>query len=686
VPVRINSGPILERRFSSSHRPPQSAELLTQPVDPMEPKLRYRADIDGLRAIAVLLVVGFHAFPDFVPGGFVGVDVFFVISGYLISTLIITSLDVDKFSFAEFYTRRIKRIFPALIIVLACVLPVGWAVLFGEEFRQAGKHVAGGAAFVSNWLLWNESGYFNSDAATKPLLHLWSLGVEEQFYILWPPLLWIAHKNKISLIFVIATIGVLSFALNLWTVHTDAFKAFFSPQTRLWELLIGAALAWRTIRSGVPENGSARSMAGLLLLVAATCLINESSAFPGAWALLPTLGAALIVSAGSRAWINQKCLAHPALVWVGLISYPLYLWHWPILSFLRIVNGQQPDAWVRVAAIVASIALAWTTYKLIELPIRRSNSPQTARLSLVAGLAVIFAVGATVYLKKGLPGREVNAAFLNFDRRLAERSHQSDGSCKARMNMESVDEEVCLTTSEHPSILFFGDSHAMSLFSSIPDERSEFANKAMIVSGVSCLPYANLTYIPTHQRVWGNNCTELSNEAIRIAENFASIATVIIATRQPWVRSDSLSVYKERGEPVNELTAFMDGNAYLIGRMLMAGKRVVYVIDVPTLKNLPSSCERRLSFIDPKDCNMTEEEFEASRLDYMAAVRGLKMRHPSLVVFDASRMVCAEGLCDAKRGGEYLYVDTDHLSVPGSAKAISLLSHEMNQSIGGRPD
>jgi peptidoglycan/LPS O-acetylase OafA/YrhL len=652
----------------------------------MEPKPHYRADIDGLRAIAVLLVVGFHAFPDFVPGGFVGVDIFFVISGYLISTLIITSLEVDQFSFVEFYTRRIKRIFPALIIVLACVLAVGWTILFGEEFRQVGKHVAGGATFVSNWLLWNESGYFNSDASTKPLLHLWSLGVEEQFYILWPPLLWIAHKNRISIIFVIATIGILSFALNLWIINTDAFKAFFSPQTRLWELLIGAALAWRTIRSGVPENGSARSMAGLFLLVAATCLINENSAFPGAWALLPTLGAALIVSAGSRAWINQKCLAHPALVWVGLISYPLYLWHWPIMSFLRIVNGQQPDAWVRVAAIVVSIALAWITYRLIELPIRRSNSPQRVRLSLVAGLAVIFAVGANVYLKKGFPDREVNTAFLNFDRRLAERARLSDGSCKARMNIEPVDEEVCLTTSEQPSILFFGDSHALALFSSIPEGPGEFANKAMIVAGVGCLPYANLTYVPMHQRVWGNNCTELANEAMRIAGNFASITTIIIAAHQPSVRSASLSVYNEGGEPVSELTAFMDGNAYLIDRLLMAGKRVVYVVDVPTLKNLPSSCERRLSFIEPNVCNMTEQEFEASRSDYVAAVHGLKLRYPSLIVFDASRMVCAEGLCDAKRGGEYLYLDADHLSVPGSARAISLLSHEMGQPIGGRPD
>jgi peptidoglycan/LPS O-acetylase OafA/YrhL len=652
----------------------------------MGPQLHYRADIDGLRAIAVLLVVGFHTFPDFVRGGFIGVDVFFVISGYLISTLIITSLDVDKFSFAEFYTRRIKRIFPALIIVLAFVLTISWTALFAVEFREVGKHIAGGAAFVSNLLLWSESGYFNSEADTKPLLHLWSLGVEEQFYILWPPLLWIAHRNKISMPFMIVTIGVLSFALNLWTINTNALKAFYSPQTRLWELLVGAAMALRMIRSGVQENGSAKSIAGLFLLVTATYLITENSYFPGAWALLPTLGAALIISAGSKAWINQKLLAYPALVWVGLISYPLYLWHWPILSFLRILNGQQPDIWVRVAAIVISIALSWATYRLIELPIRCSNSQQRERLSLVAALAAIFAIGATVYLKNGLPNREVNSAFLKFDYRIVGRSRQSDGSCKKRMDIEPADEEVCLTTSEQPSILFYGDSHAMALFSSIHEGLSEFADKAMIVSGHDCMPYANLTYIPTHQRVWGNNCTEISNEAIRIAENFSSIKTVIIANRQPTVRSDSLSVYKERGEPVSELAAFMDGNEYFIARMLMAGKRVVYVIDVPTLKYTPSFCERRLSFIDPKDCNISEEDFEGSRSDYVDAVHNLKTHNPSMVLFDASSIICIKGSCDGKRGGEYLYIDTNHLSVSGSVKAISLLSYEINESISARPN
>jgi hypothetical protein len=250
------------------------------------------------------------------------------------------------------------------------------------------------------------------------------------------------------------------------------------------------------------------------------------------------------------------------------------------------------------------------------------------------------------------------------------------------MNIEPTDEEVCLTTSEQPSILFFGDSHAMALFSSIYQGLGELADKAMIVSAASCMPYANLTYIPTHQRVWGNNCTEISNEAIRIAEKFASITTVIIAARQLTVRSDSLSVFKERGEPVSELTAFLDGNEYFIARMLSAGKRVIYVIDLPTLKNIPTACERRLSFIDPKDCNITEEEFDASRSDYVAAVHTLKVRHPSMVLSDASKIVCMNGSCDGKRDGEYLYLDTDHLSLRGSAKAVSLLSFEINGSIG----
>ena len=210
---------------------------------PSEHRIAYRPDIDGLRAVAVLLVVGYHAFPYWLNGGFIGVDIFFVISGFLISSIIFQDLGAGSFRFTDFYGRRIRRIFPALIIVVAACLVAGWFVLLAGEYEQLGKHVAGGAGFIANFLLWNESNYFDNAAETKPLLHLWSLGVEEQFYIIWPLLLWLAWKRNFNARTMTAFIVIMSFALTIAQARTDMVAAFYSPATRFWESLCGALLA-----------------------------------------------------------------------------------------------------------------------------------------------------------------------------------------------------------------------------------------------------------------------------------------------------------------------------------------------------------------------------------------------------------------------------------------------------------
>ncbi len=211
---------------------------------------KYRPDIDGLRAVAVLSVVAFHAFPAWMKGGFIGVDVFFVISGFLITTIIFENLDRGTFSFAEFYARRIKRIFPALLLVLVASFAFGWFSLLADEYKQLGKHIAAGAGFVSNLVLWSELGYFDNSAETKPLLHLWSLGIEEQFYIAWPFFLWLAWKRNFSFLTLTILVAFLSFYLNFNGIKKDAVATFYSPQTRFWELLAGSILAWFPAVSG----------------------------------------------------------------------------------------------------------------------------------------------------------------------------------------------------------------------------------------------------------------------------------------------------------------------------------------------------------------------------------------------------------------------------------------------------
>ena len=372
----------------------------------------YRADVDGLRGIAVISVVGFHSFPGWFKGGFIGVDIFFVISGFLISSIIFSSLESNTFSFIEFYARRIRRIFPALVVVLGVSSAYGWFSLTESEYGQLRRQVASGAAFVSNFAVWSESGYFDEAANTKPLLHLWSLGIEEQFYIVWPLLLGLVWWWKGSFLKIALLVAIGSFALNVVTLRGDGIAAFYSPLSRCWELMMGGILAHRTLLGTrpLPVPPDWLSTLGLLLIVAALFLLDVTKAFPGWWALLPTMGAMLIILAGSTAWINKRLLSGRALVWIGLISYPLYLWHWPILTFLQIHEGGAPDAGVRGAAVVFSFVLAWLTFELLEKPIRLNSNPRAAVAVLCVLMLFVGSMGYTVLEQIDSPGRQAEIA------------------------------------------------------------------------------------------------------------------------------------------------------------------------------------------------------------------------------------------------------------------------------------
>ena len=368
----------------------------------------YRADIDGLRALAILSVVGYHGFPQMVRGGFTGVDVFFVISGYLISGLILGDLERGRFSFRRFYARRFRRIFPALIVVLGASLLYGAVALAPDEFRELGKQAAAAAAFGSNILQWTEAGYFDQQAATKPLLHLWSLGVEEQFYIVWPVILVLAYRRARGAA-LCASLLVLSFGANLVLTHSSPSAAFFLPFPRFWELLIGALLA-HAAHSAVPGSHSSATHAwraglGLALMLTGFLVIDADRAFPGGWALIPTVGTALVIAAPG-AWINRKLLSSKPLVFVGLISYPWYLWHWVLLSFARIANyGEEPPRSWRLTAIAASAGLAWLTYRWVERPIRFSSHRDAIPRGLIAWMSVCALAGIAVYASDGLAFR-----------------------------------------------------------------------------------------------------------------------------------------------------------------------------------------------------------------------------------------------------------------------------------------
>ena len=431
----------------------------------------YRPDIDGLRAVAVLLVVFHHAFPPLLPGGFIGVDVFFVISGFLISTIIFQSLEQGAFSFLDFYKRRVKRIFPALSLVLIASFVCGWFVLLPADYKQLGKHMAAGAAFVSNFAFWSESGYFDSGSKLKPLLHLWSLGIEEQYYIFWPFIVLYAWKRKISLFKVCLVLLALSFAINVFTAKNSAVAAFYSPLSRFWELLIGSVLAYtslQTVKTHKSTNvNNWMAWTGVALLAIGVYFINPERRFPGFWALFPTLAAYLLIKSGPNAWFNQVVLSNRLFVWVGLISFPLYLWHWPLLVFAEIKLGALGVS-TKLGLVALSILLSWLTYRFVERPIRFGNlivETKKIPLALCAILLAIAMLGGYTYQRDGFGLRfpKFIQALLNNQPKLDE--GWRTGQCILDQGHPSSEfSPICVDKDKRPLLFLWGDSHAAALY------------------------------------------------------------------------------------------------------------------------------------------------------------------------------------------------------------------------------
>jgi peptidoglycan/LPS O-acetylase OafA/YrhL len=381
----------------------------------------YRSDIDGLRAISILLVVLYHAFPDAMPGGFIGVDIFFVISGFLITGIIVRELDERRFSLVTFYTRRIRRIFPALILVLCITLVLGWFWMLPAAYAQLSADVVASTAFFANIALLLQSGYFDVESAKKPLLHLWSLGIEEQFYLVWPLMLMLISRIKVGMLATVSIVGIASFILNIALISSNPVATFYLPFTRAWELLAGAALAcgWSRVTHGSLAS-NLRAAFGAGLIVIALLVLDDHSAFPGWWAALPVGGSALLLSA-PNAWGSRHLLASALFVRIGLISYPLYLWHWPLLVFFALIKFSPLTLLERGLIVGLSLLLAWATYRLIECPIRFGR-PTMFRIGSLAAAIVLVANRR----RSGGSGRRVGFS--------AARSYSRDGRGANRLH------------------------------------------------------------------------------------------------------------------------------------------------------------------------------------------------------------------------------------------------------------
>ena len=639
--------------FARAQLPASSAAL----VHP-----RYRPDIDGLRAVAVLSVVAFHAFPDWLPGGFTGVDVFFVISGFLISTIILENIGLGTFSFAEFYARRIRRIFPALLLVMAAVLVGGWFLLLPGEYELLGKHVASGAGFVSNFALWRESGYFDVDAETKPLLHLWSLGIEEQFYIFWPLTLWAAWRWRMNLLAVTLVTFAASLALNLMFVKDHAVATFYAPMTRAWELLFGALLAHLTLDGKLQRFVSGNrhistdvlAWTGAALIVAGLLALSSKQAFPGWRALIPVAGAVLLIAAGPTAWVNRHILSNRLAVGIGLISFPLYLWHWPLLAFPRIVWGGL-GFWAAIAAIVAAVALATATYLLVEKRARRGHGTTAAALLFSMLLAGLF--GYVAFASDGAPQRPAFARAEAVQRQLVGPTwrHTTNDLCKARYHGLEYRYFCALSRDADPTVILLGDSFANALYGGIV-QHPQLAHHVVLSFG-SCSPGSSLAK--------PGDCATLK----RIIETTPSIRYAFVTAYWPRFNAAGSSIDLITGAPAENPSSAADyirGFDERIGFLEARGIKVVVFGPKPELGYEPRLCFARPFSTGSMPCTMERSRVDEQEASIASLIAGVLARHPNVLYFDQNGLFCSGPVCSTIKDGMPLLRDFRHYSEFGS--------------------
>jgi peptidoglycan/LPS O-acetylase OafA/YrhL len=628
------------------------------PAGVAEHAFSYRPDIDGLRAVAVLLVVVFHAFPNSMRGGFIGVDVFFVISGYLISGIIFGQLANSRFSIADFYVRRVRRIFPALLLVMAASLLAGWFILLPDEFAKLGKHAAAGAAFLSNVVLWREAGYFDDDAALKPFLHLWSLGVEEQFYLAWPlilALVWRWRGRALVPILALASLSAASFVANIAFIDRSPTAVFFLPFTRFWELMIGAMLAYQRMApssSATAETSpvlrSVASWCGLLAIAGAAAVIDKSSRFPGFWALLPAMGAALILWAGPQAAVNRSLLSMRPVVYIGLISYPLYLWHWPLLALARIWTGDELSMAAAGALAASAVALAALTYHFVETPIRGLRSHRQMRTSAVVLVAIMVLVAATAAL-----------VWLNKLPALSSRfPHMAEVAIAANDIGYHGDRTI---VGRRPSkVLMFGDSHMQQY---MPRAVRLLADQSLDTHTVVFHTMGGCAPVPGIERE-GRRCSEFVQKGLTLARD-PLVQTVVIAGSWPGMMLRGDYHDARSSGPLMDLADASSEWVYRqwtqdLAALRREGKRVVIVLSSPRAdefapKRMVDRGWLRFDF-RPADVSRTvleqQSSFIAPRLRKVAADSGAE-------IVDPLDHFCVAGNCPSVYGETRRPISTD---------------------------
>jgi peptidoglycan/LPS O-acetylase OafA/YrhL len=644
------------------------------------PNFTYRPDIDGLRAVAILLVVIFHAYPKFLRGGFIGVDIFFVISGYLITSIILKQQSQNNFSLLDFYSRRVKRIFPSLIVVLTFALVAGWYILLENEYELLGKHIAAGSIYISNFVLQSESGYFDIDSELKPLLHLWSLAIEEQFYLMFPLLLIVGGRCRVNPLIIISTCLGVSFLLNVVQIDDKPTEVFFFPTSRAWELLIGSLIAYLSIHSigkkQVEQHANWLAWFGVLLIFMAWIFLNSTViTFPSWWALMPTIGAASLIFAGEGAWFNRKILASRIAIFIGLISYPLYLWHWVLLSFARITEIEKPSALLKFSILVMSFFLAFLTYQFVEKNVRFQKS-KLGCVGLLISLWLIGVAGYSIqqkncYTNCGNEKSEKEKYSIDNSQKIWSTNGYTSKSCTAKYSTLNADFCLLQEQEKSPTALLVGDSHANHFYSALVTNKNLTGGNLLNLGSGGCFPFFDNPMKPNEK------CQPLINQVLELAISTSSVETVILAGRavteineKSFINTKSWFLLKQNQKNIDPYLLFQTSMKKTLRRLINARKNVIFVLDTPDLEFLPASCLNRPWRMTGQKiknpCAISRIKVDERRQKYINLVTKVLDEFPTVKVWDTLPAFCDSEYCWATKDGKILYRDENHLNEAGA--------------------
>lgn len=669
------------------------------------PRGLYQPHIDGLRALAVMAVVFYHYSPKHFSGGFIGVDIFFVISGYLITGILVKNVKDHSYkdTLLDFYGRRIRRIFPAVALVVLFCLIIGWLAFFPSEYRELSKHIIAASVFVENILLWIESGYFDAGGMTKPFLHFWSLAVEEQFYIFWPFVLWFILRRRWPLMAAITAIAGCSFVLNVLSVAGGKpIAAFYLPYARAWELMVGAWLVvaqqhqWEFLRKW--RNGQA--WFGFALIFMGFMLIHPSESFPGYWAVLPVMGSALLINAGHEAFLNNRIMSWKPAVWIGLISYPLYLWHWVFLSLTVVIFGHLSGTLtgyvVQVGLIMSSIVFSWATYRWIETPVRRKKRGSAPGLAII--MAVLGVAGLWIYLESGFAGRGASFVSQQFQTYQATIERPSrDRSCYLQNGVGPLSRDwYCVLGDQNANqvLVAYGDSHSLSMMPAL-DRYGDAAHvKVLYAGGSGCPVLLGVRSVANVNS--GKGCHALAMHAANLAKVKDASAVVLIerwtqyaknGVMRPIQTGHGTTVSAEQGElPVGSQTGFA-----VLRYGLKRTARYYQELDIP-LVLVRDNPTQRLKMVDlyarfrfkrtvtDSDLNQTAitvDEYQQSQADVNRLLETSASNFSSVSTLDLRSKLCNSEICPWVKDGNFLYYNNNHLSISGAMLVYPLLAKHL---------